>query len=144
MAAHGRTSPLFGSSQPKRTEPSTFEFDVATRKLYLVYSGRAYQDYPDPKWAYSFDGEFLDRDRWLADRLKWGDFSTLIMTVEDLIKVSGSSMDPPRCRTLLQSVEPAIQKGADGYPDWHAHALKLSGILHEQLGELPKAIALYG
>ncbi|MDO8434130.1 MAG: tetratricopeptide repeat protein [Candidatus Binatus sp.] len=130
--------------RPQSGAASGYEFEAPTRKLFLVYGGRAYQDYADPKWAYSFDGEFLDRDRWLADKLKWGDFSTLIMTVEDLLKVSGASIDPPRCRMLLKSVELAIQKGADGYPDWHAHALKLSGILHEQLGELPEAIALYG
>jgi len=130
--------------QPQSGAASAYEFELPTRKLFLVYGGPAYKDYPDPQWAYSFDGEFLDRDRWLADKLKWGDFSTLIMTVEDLLKVSASSMEPARCRMLLKSVELAIQKGADGYPDWHAHALKLLGILHEQLGELPKAIALYG
>ncbi len=129
--------------QPQSGAASAYEFELPTRKLFLVYRGPAYKDYPDPRWAYSFDGEFLDRNRWLEEKLKWGDFSTLIMTVEELLKVSGSSMEPSRCRMLLKSVELAMQKGADGYPDWRAHALKLSGVLREQLGELAKAIALY-
>jgi len=44
---------------------------------------------------------------------------------------------------LLNSVELAIGKGADKYPDWHAHALKLGGILHERLGEFREAGILY-
>jgi hypothetical protein len=128
---------------PQSGIANAYEFEISKRRLFLVYRGPAYRDYPDPKWAYSFDGEFIDRDKWLEDKLKCGDFPTLIMTVRDLLKGNESSLASARARTLLNSVELAIKKGADGYPDWHAQALKLSGILHERLGELNQAAELY-
>jgi hypothetical protein len=129
--------------RPQSGMANAYEFEVSNRRLFLVYRGPAYRDYPDPKWAYSFDGDFIDRDKWLGDKLKCGDFPTLIMTVRDLLEGAESSLASAEARTLLNSVELAIKKGTYDYPDWHAQALKLSGILHEQLGESHEAAELY-
>ena len=122
---------------------SDYDFDPSSRTILLIYGGGGYEDYPDPKWAYTYDGEFIDRDKWINDKLTWGNFPTLIMTVQDLVRGRESTLESQTSRKLLRSVELAIRKGADKYPDWYAHALRLAGILHEGLGERREASVSY-
>jgi tetratricopeptide (TPR) repeat protein len=128
---------------PESGWASAYEFDKDRGRIWLVYRGRSYADYPEPKWAYSFEGNFLDRERWILDKLKWGDFTTLIMTVKARVTGNLEPVEVAEARSLLSSLRAALEKGATQYPDWHAEAQKLLGILHERVQEPSEAIKCY-
>jgi hypothetical protein len=128
---------------PESGWAGAYEFDKDRRWIWLVYSGRAYADYPDAKWVYSFEGSFLDRGKWISYKLKWGDFTTLIMTVKARLTGNSGPIEMAEARSLISSLQMALDKGATQYPDWHAEAQKLLGILSERVREPGEAIKCY-
>lgn len=92
-------------------------------------------------FRYDRNGHFLDSALLEEARLHKGDFSTTIMTAERILQHTNPTTE--RVREILAAVQRARKQGADNDNGWKATALKVQGLAHEALGEVPQAIRIY-
>lgn len=92
-------------------------------------------------FRYGQDGTFLDAMALEESSLARGDFATILRVCDDILARPETTL--PRVRQLLPAIARARRKGADRDPCWKAMALKVQGIAHELLGEVPKAIEMF-
>lgn len=125
------------STHPSEGWSNTYKFKVGPAGLEKLYV--SLDDVGD--FAYSPAGVFLDKALLEAARLENGAYSTMILAAERLLKADLTEAAASRA---LAAANKALAKGASKDSGWAAHACRVAGAAHEQLGETDEALTAYG
>ena len=120
------------SIHPATSWAESYEFSEDNQYVIVVMQGIG-------KFRYDRQGNFLDADNFLKARLNCQDYSQILLAVED--EVARLSTD--NAQTFWEAVSRARALGADKDTSWKAVALKLQGIISEQMGNSEEAIKSY-
>ena len=121
-----------GRFRPVTGWANGYEFDGAARTISLIYrNGRAYR--------FSFDGTFLDNERYQNERVADAGPTELVLIVRER-REDATNVDPQQ---LLELLDSSWAQGLENYPDYLAIAHRLRGELREQLGQFEAAAAAY-
>jgi hypothetical protein len=113
--------------------PSTYAFSPDGQTLTLGYPNG------EGEFAYSLDGAFLDRDVWIAARLRRGD----LLMVRRVIDEAGGRFPVETARQLLEAVNRGLVERNSQDRRWQAFGFRLQGELHEMMGERQAALESY-
>lgn len=91
-------------------------------------------------FAYSWSGDFIDKERWQEVRLESGSYGEVMMLIEQLLKASPSSHDLERLVRSIDRIEPTIPTLETKS---RAQAKKLRGLCLEAQSDLENALRLY-
>jgi hypothetical protein len=91
-------------------------------------------------FAYSWSGEFLDRERWQEAKLAHGDYSGTMMMIEHLLKAEVASQNVDGLLRSLDRIEPTIPTSDLKN---QARAKRLRGQCLEGQDNLPEALRCY-
>lgn len=130
------TGKILWQKQPETSWADSYEFDLEKEIIYLVYRDKG-------KFAYSFSGEFIDAERWQAERIKQASGFELHAIARERFQNLDKYVDPNVGKEILSLLEKALQRGLDNYPEEQARIYRTMGELFEMLGEEPKAIESY-
>lgn len=113
--------------------PSTYAFSADGETLTLGYANG------EGEFAYKLDGTFIDRDAWIAARLRRGD----LYMVRQVIDEAGGKPDQKAAERLLGSVERGL-----AHKNWRddtsqALGFRLRGEVLEAMGELERSLESY-
>jgi tetratricopeptide (TPR) repeat protein len=121
-----------GAWRPESGWARSYEFSEDGETLRLVYPERG-------SFAYSLDGHFIDRMKWLAAGLAIGD----ILTVETLLRETNNQPPPALAQQLLSALDVARASPTNTWPKVRARILKSRGICFEAIAEVGKALEAY-
>lgn len=76
------------------------------------------------EFRYNLNGEFIDSEKYAQARLSNEKFTDIILQVEVELK---RGINKEHAKAILDSIEKAMELGADRYPTWKSMALKLQG-----------------
>lgn len=127
---------LLWKSQPVTGWADTYSFDVEKSCLYLEYKGKG-------RFRYGFDGEFIDKTRWEAERVKFLSAFELSRMAKKLFKDSREDLSTQKADEILHLLSGAIQKGLDEYPNEKAIVYRTTGEVMEAIGNIDDAIVQY-
>ena len=123
------------SFEPETGWPDEIRFRVSERVIVfehvIVEKRRQYR--------YSFDGEFLDHERYRREEVEDASVSQLIGIIWRRFK-DASQGDLPG---LLALIDDTLSRSFAGEPGYLASAHRLKGEIHEAMGERQPAIAAY-
>lgn len=155
LSADGRWAVCQTCNAPDKEGGSLFVFDLASGTEIACWrpeSGWAnsYQFAPDgqvihlgypsgDRLAYSIQGVFIDRMKWLSAGLQRGD----IAIVETLLSECEGQAGPELVALLLPAIDVAIATMRTQDEKLRARALKLRGVCLEAIGQHAKALATY-
>jgi tetratricopeptide (TPR) repeat protein len=91
-------------------------------------------------FAYSWSGDFLDKERWQEIRLGSGTYGEAMTMIEHLLKESPQAQDIERLLRSIDRIEPTIPTAETKS---RAQAKKLRGLCLEAQFDLPNALRLY-
>jgi hypothetical protein len=92
-------------------------------------------------FRYGSSGEFLESAALEDACLKKGDYSTVILTAEAIVKRGDATLS--RLKEVLFAIQRARREGANDDRGWKAAALKVEGLVREASGESDQALVLY-
>jgi hypothetical protein len=121
-----------GAWQPESGWASYYEFPAGTETIRLGYRERG-------AFAYTFDGTFLDRMKWLAAGLREGD----LITVERLLSDCENKPTPELASQLLPAIDLALTRSRADDLKTRARALRSRGICFEAVAEVKQALNCY-
>ncbi|MNJ11262.1 hypothetical protein D3C77_54310 [compost metagenome] len=130
------TGHVLFSVRPRRFGADSIEFDEKKRQLVFKVSGGG-------EYRYGAEGAILDEDSADEAFLNATDYSAVILTAETMLKEASSSLAPEKSQEILAALIRARSNGADQNPAWKPTALKVQGMAHEALSQIPEAIACY-
>lgn len=121
------------SWHPESGWANSYGFPGDGNTVRLVYRDRG-------AFAYSFDGTFIDRMKWLAVGLQLGDLGI----VQTLLAETNNQLTRALVEQLLGAIEIALTSSTyNNSPKWQAIAFKLRGICLEAIAEVGQALAAY-
>lgn len=112
-------------------------FNDGTKRLGLAYRDRGI-------YEYTYDGIFVDSDRWGKDRIKYASGFELVWIAQDRLKqYSNTRITPEDADDILKILNLALTKDLDKYPNEQANAYRAIGEIYDALGNLSLAIDKY-
>ena len=106
-----------------------YEFSIAENTIYLCYRNNR-------RYAYLFDGTFLDRVRYDRERIEDASPTDLVLIVREKLKVATQEQLP----CLLSMIDKAFEGSLS---DYQALAYRLKGEIHESMGNKKEALSAY-
>lgn len=156
LSRDGRWAACQTCNAPDETDGSVLTvFDLEAAKEYARW--RAESGWPDSyefsengskvllgvrdlgKFAYSLDGEFLDRNAWLDAGVEQGD----IYIIGNLLSEIEGDQAEETLRRALAGLDRALQKPANSDPRTRAHILKLKGDCFDRLKNWKDALVCF-
>jgi tetratricopeptide (TPR) repeat protein len=127
-----RQSKVISAFVPETGWADKYEFSVPDKIVYLCYKNSR-------RYAYSFDGIFLDSHRYDHERVEDASPTDLILIVRE--KMNGSTQE--QLPSLLSMISKAFEGNLNDYHDYHALAYRLKGEIQESMGNVEQAISAY-
>ena len=118
---------------PKSGGASHYMFSARERVLHLCYLNNNRQ------YRYSFDGTFLDADRYDRERVEDASSTELVSIVRERLD-GATKEDLP---TLLSLIDLSLERDLSEYRDYEALAFRLRGKIYDSLGDAEQAIDSY-
>jgi hypothetical protein len=118
--------------QPESGWANSYEFPEDGKTIRLCYRDRG-------AFAYSLDGTFIDRLKWLAAGLQVGDLGI----VQTLLAETNNQPPPALVEQLLAAIDIALTSSTYNTPKWKALGFKLRGTCLEAIAEVGEALAAY-
>jgi len=109
-----------------------YEFSVPNKAVYLCYKNNR-------RYGYSFDGTFLDSQRYDRERVEDASPIDLVLIVRE--KLNGATNE--QLPDLLSLISKAFEGNFSEYQDYQALGYRLKGEILESLGNLEEAILAY-
>lgn len=91
------------------------------------------------KYLYTFDGTFLDYERYDKERIEDASATDLVMIVREKMQ----SPSPEKLPVLLELIERAFSMGLKGFHDYSPTAFRLKGEILEAMNNRTEAISSY-
>ena len=128
-------SERIASFEPETGWPDKIRFRVSERVIVLEYERVGKQR----SYRYSFDGEFLDHERYRIEEIEDASVSQMVYIIRRRLE-DATEEDLPGLRALVDDTLSRSFAGEFGYL---AAAHRLKGEIHEAMGERLPAIAAY-
>ena len=119
---------------PWYPRPDSYEFDEGHSELTLVYKNAG-------KFRFAFNGDFLDENRWLVNRLRLLGGKELISAVQGLIAGGLNSAHAEDVVTALLDVDSRAQDTE--WPKESAAVKRALGEVYEAIGRISDAMSSY-
>lgn len=112
---------LVWKCEPKTGRPDDYYFDIENKILHLLYkTGGDYQ--------YSFDGEFLDSEKWEQEYQKTSNgYELFNIAVEKKQHLEPGNADSPSYDEIISLMKKALDRGVSEY---------YQALIHRELGEI--------
>lgn len=123
------------SFEPETGWPDKIRFRVTERVIILEYEKVGMKR----SYRYSFDGEFLDRERYRIEEIEDASVSQMVYIIRRRFK-DAAEEDLPGLRGLIDDT---LSRSFAGEPGYLASAHRLKGEIHEAMDERLPAIAAY-
>ena len=128
-------SERIASFEPETGWPDKIRFRVTERVIILEYEKVGKKR----SYRYSFDGEFLDRERYRIEEIEDASVSQMDYIIRRRFK-DAAEEDLPGLRALIDDT---LSRSFAGEPGYLASAYRLKGEIHEAMDERLPAIAAY-
>ncbi|WP_157817637.1 tetratricopeptide repeat protein [Candidatus Thiodictyon syntrophicum] len=125
-------SKVISSFTPETGWADKYEFAVAEKMVSLCYKNKR-------RYRYSFDGIFLDENRYDRERVEDASPTDLVLIVREKLTNTSNEQLP----VLLSMINKALEAGLSDYPDYRALAYRFRGEIQELLGAVEHAISAY-
>lgn len=127
---------LLWKIQPESRCADSYHFDCEGKEILLRYRERG-------EYRYSFGGDFIDKDKWQAERINYASAFELSLIAKEHFKEKYHSLSEADAQEILLLLERALNKGLDEYPNEKAAVYRTIGEVKESLGTIPDAIHYY-
>lgn len=125
-------SKIISAFVPETGWADKYEFSLPERIVYLCYKNNR-------RYAYSFDGTFLDNQRYDRERVEDASPTDLVLIVRE--KLSGATQE--QLPSLLSMINKAFEGNLSVCHDYRALAYRLKGEIQESLDNVEQAISAY-
>ena len=127
---------ILWKKSPESGWADSYLFDCQNHYLYLVYRDKG-------KFRYTFEGEFIDKDKWEDARIKYASSFELSLIARDRFKEVSDNLSNEEAEEILSLLSKSLNKGLDEYPNEKASVYRTIGEVHEALGKIDDAIKNY-
>lgn len=127
---------LLWQKHPDSGWADSYQFNLERNELLLRYRELGH-------FRYSFEGEFLDKERWEVARIKHASAFELSLIAKDRLKECGENMSANDAEEILSLLNRAVHKGLDEYPNEKASVYRTIGEVKERTGNVEEAIQNY-
>ena len=115
---------------------NSYYFDYEKMELHLVYKDKGI-------FRYSFEGNFLDKEKWETERIKYMSAYEISDIAKERFKEKKNSMNEKIAIEIISLFELALEKDLDKYPNEKARIYRTIGEIKELLGKIPEVIHDY-
>ena len=114
----------------------SYSFDCQNNYFYAEYRKKG-------KYRYSFDGKFLDQEKWESDRIKYASAFELSRIAKDYYNKQSDNINNEDANKIFSLLNQALKYGFDNYPTEEANVYRTIGEVNESLGKIEEAIKNY-
>jgi tetratricopeptide (TPR) repeat protein len=127
---------LLWKIHPESGRAESYYFDCEKKELLLRCRERG-------EYRYSFAGQFIDKDKWEAERINYASAFELSLIAKERFKEKGTGLSEADAQEILLLLGRALKKGLDEYPNEKAAVYRTMGEVKESFGEISDAINAY-
>jgi tetratricopeptide (TPR) repeat protein len=124
---------VFCVEPPRDRWAEGYDIDSVAQKVYLLCGDWG-------RFAFSFSGEFLDRDRWEEEVVRRATGVQLARIAIERWKEDEARTDPDKVNSVLALMHEALNRGITEYPRENARVHRSIGEIYEFLGQKEKAL----